>query len=122
MSEKQYISVTGFVYAGPYDREVNVNGDAVSLRDFMMASSNTNKKIRVTLWPNRFGGSPVEIGDFVAVSGEYTTFQGKEEVNNNISANKFLVLGHSDETPKEAPTKTTTKRPKNDLLDELEGI
>lgn len=101
MSDKPlYKSATGFVYAGPWDREVN----GKKVRDFMMSvprdilNNEGDVKVRVTIWDG-MADKDVKEGDYVALNGKWEVFPKQDESGEfidtySISANKFTVLGN----------------------------
>src|SRR4051812_16683001 len=100
MTDVKWKTVTGFVYAGPWDGEAG----GKKIRSFMLSvpaplfkedgtlNGADDGKVKVTLWDSH-KSEPVNVGDFVAVSGSFDLWEGQDKngdfvTNYSISANK----------------------------------
>lgn len=127
MTDVAYKTVTGFVFAGPWDGEAA----GKKIRTFMVSvpaplfkedgtlNGAPDGQVKVTLWDSH-KSEPVNIGDYVAVSGKFEIYEGQNKdgdfvTNYSISANKFSRLGNGkgtfvDRGIENAPAPTKNRR------------
>lgn len=93
-----YRTVQGFVYAGPFEEDVN----GKKVRKFMVSMPQQNAedlKVKVTVWESHRNVN-VNIGDWIVCNGKFEIYEGQSKAsgefvtNYSISANTFAVLGH----------------------------
>lgn len=107
MSNTDFVTIVGSVEFPPAERKVQ-NKD---VRDVTIRGVHTQKKYRVTLWPN-LADIAVAEGDIIAVTGKSSqnTVDGDNGpvTYNNVSAFGIAVLGKITEGEKPATDNTDT--------------
>lgn len=124
----EYRSALGWVYAGPYEREVTTQGGSKTVVEYMLSALGLNGdvSIKVSFWDTV--PSFVENGAAILVSGKFSTYEGKDKagdikITKTINVNKVTQIGKNElvrSAGNAAPVKRKAPRPvEDDLNDDL---
>lgn len=100
-----YRTVSGFVYAGPYDRsagskkvrDVYVSVPSPLVNEKGEVTSQQDTKVRVTIWDSHDAVEVVE-GDYIVANGKFEIYDGQNQQGDNVrsyslSANRLRNFG-----------------------------
>lgn len=98
MSDKEYRSAIGFIYAGPYMRNVNTARGPATVVTYKMSAHGENGKYDLKL--DFFNGAPeyVNVGAAILVDGVYDTWPKdvpEEQAAKTIMVDQIVHLGQT---------------------------
>ena|SRR5258706_8522567 len=122
---KEYRTALGFIYAGPFEREVTTQGGVKTLTEYMLSAVGLNGDVELKL--SFWDSVPdfVKVQSAILVSGKYDTYNGKdregnEKIQKTLSVNKAVPLGDNQlvrtaQSSKPAPKKRPVTDEDSDL-------
>lgn len=126
----EYRTAIGFVYAGPYTRDVTTQGGAKTVTEYMLSAVGLNGDVslKLSFWDDV--PAFVENGAALLVSGKFSTYEGQNKdgdvkITKTINVNKITQLGKNDlvrSAANAAPVKRKAPRPAEADLDEDLGF
>jgi hypothetical protein len=100
VSDKEYRTALGFVFHGPYEKDVTTGQGVKKVIEYMLSAVGLNGDvvIKLSFWDSV--PDFVKIGSAVLVSGAFDTYAGKDKEGNEkttrtINVNKIVELGEN---------------------------
>ncbi len=136
MSDGDYRTAHGFVFAGPWEKTATTGQGVKKITTYVMSAAGLNGDSRISLdfWES-VGPVPeyVQIGAAVLVNGTFRTYEGKDkdgnaETKKSINVSKCVHLGQNDlnskgggkqPAPKRGPREKAPEADLDDLLGDL---
>lgn len=124
----EYRSAIGFVFAGPWNREVTTQGGSKTVVEYMLSAVGLNgdAQIKISFWDDV--PAFVQNGAALLISGKFSTYEGKDKngdakITKTINVNKVVELGSNGlvrSAANAAPVKRKASKPvEADLDDDL---